>query len=55
MTPPEFIEWLQQQIEHAEGMRNYHPNTEKENKFWDGKITAFKEVLDKTMDNDTKD
>lgn len=49
MTPPEFIEWLQEQLEYAEGMRNYHPNTKEENKFLEGKIAAFNEVINKTL------
>lgn len=47
MNPNEFIEWVQQQLENAIGHRNYGSNTKEENKRLDGKIEAFKEVLDK--------
>lgn len=49
MNPDEFLEWVQEQISFAEGWRNYHPNTKEENKFWDGKIAAFNEVLEKCL------
>jgi len=43
-------EWLQNQLAYAEGVRNYGSNAKEVNRFWDGQIEAFKEVLEKIDD-----
>lgn len=49
MNPDEFLEWLEQEISFSEGFREHGPNTKEENRYWDGKIAALKEVMDKCL------